>query len=619
MIQKAKSIVKTIYEKISPILTQALILRMIGAYCLTVSVIRLSADEDFTKLEAFADAPILYAAVIFAATTLLFTLIVTFTKFVNADRYLLLPAFGLYTVLLADDIPNTWFVFAFSCLWAILFCYYASKGWLTLRFSVRKLRFSFGTIPAVAALSACIAGFIIVLSIQGVMRYKTFSSPNFDFGIFCNMYYHMAKDLSAVTTCERDTLLSHFAVHVSPIYYVLLPFYWIFPRPETLQVAQAVLLGSAAVPAYLIARKYRLSPARSLICAAMLLLCPTVGNGTNYDFHENCFLLPLLMWTFCFFEKEKYVPYAVFALLTLTVKEDAAMYIVFFSLYAVLGRKKVVCGVVSAAVAVGYFVLVLSWLTKSGQGVMDTRFSNYIVNDGGLAEAVKNVLADPAYVFTQLFVDRSGPSLQKVLYVLYALAPFAFLPVAAKKPARLLLLLPMLLINLMTTYAYQFDIGFQYSFGSTAFLCYAAIMNVSDMKPVQAKTALCTGLVLSMLCFYTTSFNRAKDYYKRYTENPEQYTAVEEALAKIPKEASVVCTTFLLPHLSDRDEIYESEYHDPASAELPDYVILSVTSRWDQANKSIADYTALGYTEQEYVTYNERDLVLIMTRPEGER
>ena len=52
-----------------------------------------------------------------------------------------------------------------------------------------------------------------------------------------------------VTTCERDRVLSHFAVHVSPIYYLFLPFYALFPSPVTLEVLQALLLafGCAAI------------------------------------------------------------------------------------------------------------------------------------------------------------------------------------------------------------------------------------------------------------------------------------------------------------------------------------------------------------------------------------
>ena len=90
---------------------------------------------------------------------------------------------------------------------------------------------------AVCAVTAC-----TVISVIGCLRYKTFSTPNYDFGLFCNMFHNMKETGLPLVTSERDRLLSHFAVHISPIYYLLLPFYWIFPSPLTLQIGQAVAL-----------------------------------------------------------------------------------------------------------------------------------------------------------------------------------------------------------------------------------------------------------------------------------------------------------------------------------------------------------------------------------------
>ena len=73
-------------------------------------------------------------------------------------------------------------------------------------------------------------------AVMTVLRYRLNYASAYDFGIFSQMYYYMDKGLSPLTTCERDGLLSHFAVHLSPVFYVLLPFYKLVPRPETLLV-----------------------------------------------------------------------------------------------------------------------------------------------------------------------------------------------------------------------------------------------------------------------------------------------------------------------------------------------------------------------------------------------
>ncbi len=55
-------------------------------------------------------------------------------------------------------------------------------------------------------------------------RYNNYASPNYDFGIFCNMFSSMVRDFTQTVSCERDAIIQHFAVHFSPIYYLMLPF-----------------------------------------------------------------------------------------------------------------------------------------------------------------------------------------------------------------------------------------------------------------------------------------------------------------------------------------------------------------------------------------------------------
>ena len=52
-----------------------------------------------------------------------------------------------------------------------------------------------------------------------ILRYRLNYASAYDFGIFSQMYYYMDKGLTPLTTCERDGLLSHFAVHLSPVFY----------------------------------------------------------------------------------------------------------------------------------------------------------------------------------------------------------------------------------------------------------------------------------------------------------------------------------------------------------------------------------------------------------------
>ena len=578
-------------------------LRLFCAWCVTALVIALRVSAPVTKLEAYHAFGILPAAIIFVSVFFLLSVVCDFSKYKKAAVYCLPAAFAAYSLVLVYRTRAPWFVLSLSAVWALLLFCYGSKGWL--RFPPLPDRS-----PKLLT-AGFIALFFLVVGAMGVLNYRTFLAPNFDFGIFCQMFYNMKTRFLPLTTCEREYLLSHFAVHFSPLLYALLPAYFLFPFPETLQLAQAAILASAAVPAFLLAKRLRLSNRIALAFAALTLLHPAVGGGTYYDFHENCFLLPLLLWTFLFFEKENCAFCALFAGLTLLTKEDAAVYIVFFAFYAFCGRKKYRFGLCLGLAAAAYFAFAYWYLSVRGLGVMTGRYDNFIVDDGGLAQAVVNVLQSPAYVFTQLFVDDEGPSAEKVLFALQLFAPLCFLPFCCKQISRLTLLFPALLLNFMTLYQYQFRIGFQYAFGSVAFLLYLSLLNVGDLSADTVRKTLCAALAVSFLCFFSTSFCQAADALKDYRENQAQYALMRETLRGIPADAAVAASTFLCPHLSSREVLYEDEYHEPLIGEPIDYVIID--QRYDH-EEEIGKFAAVGFTETRRVEYQGEELLLIMEK-----
>ena len=118
----------------------------------------------------------------------------------------------------------------------------------------------------ITAIGVAVIATVFVSAIV-ILRLLIYTAPNFDFGIFCNIYYNLKENFQPLSTCERDKLLSHFAVHFSPILYLLLPIYYIFPSEMTLQIAQVVLLMSGIIPLWLLMRKYNLNATVKLFLA----------------------------------------------------------------------------------------------------------------------------------------------------------------------------------------------------------------------------------------------------------------------------------------------------------------------------------------------------------------
>lgn len=449
-----------------------------------------------------------------------------------------------------------------------------------------------------------------VIGIIGCLRYLEFATPNFDFGIFVNMFHRMKQTGLPLTTCERDVLMSHFGVHLSPVFYLLLPFYALFPSPLTLQIGQAVVLASGIVPIVLLCKHFNLSGKLTIFVSAIYALYPAISTGCFYDIHENCFLVPFLLWTFYFFEKEKYLGMYIFALLTFSVKEDAAVYILFFALFVFFSRKKYLHGSILAVGSLIYFFIAITILKTNSayyaelyqnatpnpyiDGPMINRYENLIFNStDGLIGVVKTAIVNPGYLLTQL-VATDDDGWGKIVYFIQMLMPLGFIPFFTKKTSRWLLIAPILL-NLLTTYPYQYDIGFQYHFGISAFLIYAVIMNLPDLKPCFTKRIVSLSVVACCCLYFSLVLPSFLSNVVYYNVNKEQYKQMQIVLDNIPDDASVSCSTFLLPHLANRDEIYEIHYH--GLDDDVDYVVLDARTTVDQ--NVLRDYLNQGYIIQE--------------------
>lgn len=427
--------------------------------------------------------------------------------------------------------------------------------------------------------TALALAFFGAVSAWTVARVRCLWTPTFDFGIFAQMFHYMKTTGIPFTTVERDGLLSHFAVHMSPIYYLMLPFYCIVPRPETLQVLQAAVLASSVIPLWKLGKHYGLHPGLRTALCALLLLYPALAGGTSYDVHENCFLTPLILWLLYGIDRKNIPLTAVFALLTLLVKEDAAVYVAIIGLYlllrSVLHKEKwgILAGSAVLAGAIAYFLAVTHYLATQGDGVMNYRYSNFMYDGSdSLFTVIKAVLLCPMKAVFEC-VDT-----EKLAFIGLTLLPLLCLPLLTRRYERLVLVIPYVLINLMSDYTYQHSILFQYTFGSTACLLYLTLVNLADLRDRTRYAATALAVCIAAGCFWAnivplmrSSISAASDYRQYYDEQIE-------FLETIPDDASVTATTFYTTYLSDHDILYDVGYTAPERILQCDYVVIKTGS-----------------------------------------
>jgi len=425
------------------------------------------------------------------------------------------------------------------------------------------------------------------IAIVGILRYKLFNSPNFDLGIPGQNFYYLKKVGIPFSTCERNILLSHFNIHFSPIFYLILPIYYLFSDITTLQIISALLISSSTIPIYLLCKNHKVPILITIIlCLIFCTYAPAICS-TYYDFHENLFLTPMLLWLFYFYEKNNNIGIIILVLLVLLIKEDSALYIIIFSIFT-LFDKKPKYGIPMLIFSILYFITVIYFLKTYGTGIMTDRYNNLIYNDSSILGVIKTILINPGYFLKQLIISPEN-NLNKIKYIIELLLPLGFIPLYQKEKRNYLLLLPMLL-TIMTTYEYSYNINFHYSCGIIAFLFYTSIKSIKENK-INYYLFVC--LIASILLFKTYAFPEIEGNIKNYFEHKSELIKMEKMLNEIPKNASINASAFLLPHLTNRDIIYEVYYHN----DIPDIDYVVLDTRYNDYLEHYENYINNGYTK----------------------
>jgi uncharacterized membrane protein len=266
----------------------------------------------------------------------------------------------------------------------------------------------------------------------------------------------------------------HFAVHDSWTLLSLVPAIALFPRAETLIVVQVALVALAAIPLAAFARRLGVAPPAAAIVGIAYLLTPS-AQGLAYDnFSENVFVPLLAFGAALAVAKRAFWPSVVLALLLAGVKEDEALFVVWFGVACAIwwdSRIGIAVTAVAAANAAAY------WAIESAHGVRPN---------------------DPPY---GLAVHDIGG---KCTLVALLLAPFAFAPLALR--ARLLLALPLLAeIVFMQPWNYEPSrIGSHYTAPLLAFAALAAAVALKRY-PAFSRAMIPCALVVTLLIFTDTA------------------------------------------------------------------------------------------------------------------
>ena len=132
-------------------------------------------------------------------------------------------------------------------------------------------------------------------------------------------------------------------------------------------------------------------------------------------------------------------------------------------------------------------------------------------------------------------------------------------------------MIPLLVINLMPSYGYQYNIAHQYYYGSFVLLLYTAVVNLRERRKFgNASVCICMLIASAIMC--TSVVTDKFYYYEEYATYKDRNEQIAKVLEAIPDDVSVSVTTYMMPNISMRKEIYR--YPEGAGC---DYVVFDLT------------------------------------------
>jgi len=406
-------------------------------------------------------------------------------------------------------------------------------------------------------LGVAAAAFTVLFAYLANLKYDAFTAAAVDFGIQHQVFWAGSRGGFLYQTV---ILAKGHLNHVALLSEMIAPLSRLFPSPRTLLILQAAILGSASIPAYLLARRFTASRYLALAFGLSLLLLVPFQSLSLYDYHERIMAPALVLWAFWFLASGRARGALLFFFLTLLVLEELKLYVAAAGIYLAFfgGRRRL--GLAVAVFALVHF-LSATYLVYPQLMNMSGGASNPILNTFGVANSPFGLLR---YVF-----EYPGEwfgrvrDLGRVAYLLQMAAPWGFLSAAAV--GGWVTFATPVTYALFSRVPTHYDINFQYTMPFIPFLFYFALRawgwleRRGAARPVLlawGRRAFAGYLILAGVATSYAFGPLGREYNPSLYQPPAAAAGFENVKSLVSRDQSLGASMFLLPHFTERWRVY---------------------------------------------------------------
>ena len=435
--------------------------------------------------------------------------------------------------------------------------------------------------------------YFAVYTALSILRHQSYHSAGFDLGLFDQVFWNTTQGRPLESTMSLSLPVPHSLLgdHFSPALFLLVPFYFALPHPETLLVIQTLALAVGAWPVYLLAR-LKLPAGYAVLWVAVYFLCLPLAYVNLDDFHEVALSVAPLGFALYFLERGRRWPFLLSLLVTFLIKEEMALVGAGFGAYLLLGKCDWKLGLGVLAGSLVTFAAVIQAVIPSFAGGHSYPY---------FADRYRDVGGTPTRILTTLVTDplRVARVVVQTGKIYFLAAVFgSTLGLSAVAGWASLLVLPTLAYLLLSNYPPFYSFTSQYSAPLVPLVIGTAILGLARL-PESARRVLMAGVVASSLAlswaYGDMPYSRKFDPSRFTTES--RYALFVRNLALISPDARVSAETGLTSHLDQRRYIYDYHFEGVQDAEwvVLDYQATSYDLAAFQVQVALVE--AAGYNE----------------------
>ncbi len=448
---------------------------------------------------------------------------------------------------------------------------------------------------ALGLLACIVAIYIVVMAGYVLGLQATFNTSAEDLGIMDQVFWNTSHGhfmLQSICNSVTDSnclapVFSRFAIHFEPILIPLSLLYLVIPNVKFLLVFQVAVVGSGALPAYLLATRRLRNVLWGLFFAVVFLIYPSLQAAVIFAFHPETLAATLVMWALYLLAVRRYRWLIIVCFVMLLCKETMALDVFMIGAFVVLIHRRPRLGLSLVLMAALMLALAL--------------FTMHIASPTGQSPVAGRLVDLKDHPLSTLITLAKDP--RRRAYLLKLLAPSGFLPLFS--PWILVLAVPSIFLNMASTDVQMYSGLYQYNTDIVPILVAASIDALVWMAPLleryfadlrlwlAERLPRASGrvlwvvhpLLLALVIIAGVGLVGRSSVQQAFhvdalvvheTFPPvSQHSQLGQSIAQsVPRNASVSAQSTLVPHLSERYRIYQFPFQDDQS----DYVFLDVTT-----------------------------------------